>query len=249
MTTTMKKKPHVNPGSLMLVVSVALSILFSSCEKITGEGPVVTQDRAVQNFKAVSAGVSGRIYYTVSPTYKLEITAQQNILDILETFVSNGELIIKFRNGVNVHHHEEIVVRISGPSPEGITLSGSASFDLAGTVTGDQLDLQVNGSGNITSERVAVTDRLEATITGSGNITINDGTAKTTKTKISGSGNIQLSGVAAQDAETEISGSGNIRLKAAQNLNARISGSGSVYYLGTPQVSTQISGSGSVRPL
>lgn len=245
----MKKNSHLQNCSLLLIVSAILTFVFSSCEKIRGEGPVVTQNRTIQHFNSVSTGISGRITYTISPDYRIELKAQQNILDILETIVVNNELIIRFRNGVNVRSHEQIGVDISGPSPEGITVSGSGGFELFGGISGANLNLRVSGSGNMRLDNVTLTDRLEATISGSGNISIDNGTANTENAKISGSGNIQTSGVSVQHADTDISGSGNIRVKVGQNLNARISGSGSVYYAGSPQITTQISGSGNVRPL
>lgn len=249
MITTMKKNAHLQNTSLLLVATIVLALIFTSCEKIRGEGPVVTQDRTVQSFKTVAAGVSGRITYTISPVYSLQLKAQQNILDVLETVVVNNELIVKFRNGVNVRSHEDIEVNISGPSPEGINISGSGGFDLFGELTGTSLNLRVSGSGNMRLDEVTLTEKLDATVSGSGNISIDNGMARTENAKISGSGNVHTAGVAVQNADADISGSGNIRVKVMQNLNARISGSGSVYYAGTPQISTHISGSGNVRPL
>ncbi len=247
--TSKMKTVKADLRNLTTLILSMFTIVITSCEKIKGEGPVVTQERTVQSFHAVSAGVSGRITYSVSPTYKVELQAQKNILDILETFVSADELIIKYKNGVNVHSHDEIVINISGPSPESISLSGDASFDVPGTVTGDRLQLRVSGSGDIEVGQISLTDKLEATITGSGNINVLQGTVKQTNLRISGSGNIHSTGVASQQADAEISGSGNIRVKASDKLNARISGSGSIYYLGTPQVTTNVSGSGNVKPL
>jgi hypothetical protein len=234
---------------ITVVILFMCCILFASCEKIRGEGPTVTQERTVQPFHAISAGISGRINYSVSPTYKVELQAQQNILDIIETIVSSGELIIKFRNGVNVRSHENIVVNISGPSPDAISLSGDASLRVSGNVSADRLQLRVSGSGDIEVDQVSVSDKLEATITGSGNIDVLQGAAKQVNLRISGSGNIRSTGVAAEQAEAEISGSGNIRVKVSDKLNARISGSGSIYYIGSPQITTNVSGSGNVRPL
>ncbi|MCG2617809.1 DUF2807 domain-containing protein [Terrimonas sp. NA20] len=249
MITSKMKTVKADLSTLITLTLIMVSTAFTSCEKIKGEGPVATQERAVQPFHSVTAGVSGHITYTVSPSYKVELQAQKNILDILETFVSADELIIKFKNGVNVRSHEEIVINISGPTPGSVSLSGDASFDLPDAIAGDRLRLRVSGSGDIEVKQASLTDKLEATITGSGNINVRQGTVKQADLRISGSGNIDGTGLSALQADAEISGSGNIRVKASDKLNARISGSGSIYYLGTPQVTTSVSGSGSVRPL
>lgn len=249
----MKTKKNSSVKTHLRIVTAAIllmcSAFFTSCEKVRGEGPVITQERTVQSFTAVSAGISGRVNYTVSPIVKVELQAQQNILDIIETFVTTDELIIKFKNGVNVRSHEEIIVNISGPSPKSVSLSGDASLDVSGPVSGDGLQLRVSGSGDIKADQVFLTDKLEATITGSGDIDVLQGTARQATLRISGSGSIRSTGVSVQQAEAEISGSGNIRVKVSDKLNARISGSGSIYYTGSPQITTNISGSGTVRPL
>lgn len=232
----------------MLSATIALAGL-SSCEKIVGEGPVVIQERALQNFRYVSVGVGGKVNYKIDPTYKVEIQAQQNILDVLETVMDGEELVIKFRNGVNVRDHEQITINISAPVVEGVSLGGSAGFNLTGVVNADHLTLRVSGSGNIQVQQAILANRLDATISGSGNITVLQGSADNEMLKISGSGNINTADFTVLKANTDISGSGNVKVNASQQLDASISGSGSVYYRGTPVVSTHISGSGSVRPL
>lgn len=250
MIIKMKTNSFAGNRSVITILSLFLSFLFCSCEKLIGEGPVVTQERTVQNFKAVSSGIGARVTYTVSPVVKLELKAQQNILDVVEAFVSGGELILKFKDNVNLGGHEQIIVDINGPSPESINIHGSGGCDIIGDITGDKLKLGVTGSGNIKLGNTTLSDKLEAIVTGSGNILFQEeGSAKTMYARIAGSGNIQSAKVTVQNAEAEISGSGNISVKATDNLLARISGSGTVYYAGSPVITTQISGSGSVRPL
>ena len=82
--------------SVVAVLAVALSI-FPSCEKVVGEGPLVTQTRTVGNFTGISSEMSGKVNFAVAPEYKVEITAQQNILDVLNTNVVNGVLHIDFK--------------------------------------------------------------------------------------------------------------------------------------------------------
>lgn len=233
---------------IMLAAAAAL-FMTPSCEKVEGEGPLQTETRSVINFSGVDAGIAGKINYKIDPVYSVEIIAQQNILDVIETFEQNGYLRIKVKDGKRIKSHEEIVINISAPSADHLHLSGSGDLSVTGNNAVANLDMRVSGSGNIVVSDATVTGKIKVVISGSGNMQVQSGTAKDLDLKISGSGKITLDGVAADKATTHTSGSGNIYVNLSQSLDATISGSGSVYYRGTPQITTHISGSGKILPL
>lgn len=234
---------------LVFIGVVMISVFMTSCEKVVGDGPMVTETRAVTNFKSLYVSVSGKVYYKIDPVYKVEVRAQQSILPVLQTNLNGEELVIKFKDGVRVKEYEDISIYISAPTVEGIYLSGSADVDLTGKVQATSLALKLSGSGNIRVQEAQLTDRLTTTISGSGNITVDNGSCVNQTLKITGSGKLDLLNVPAQQVYTDISGSGDMRVNVSQKLEAVISGSGSVFYKGTPLVSTRISGSGTVRPI
>lgn len=242
------QKNVIMKNVILLALSAICVLSFTSCEKVVGEGPIVTETRAVAGFKRVGVSISGKVNYKIDPIYKVEVQAQQNILDILQTNKVGDELVIKFQDGKRVKAHEDIIVTISAPMAEGVNLSGSANIDLINPVAAPSLALRVSGSGNINVFQAAITDQLTATISGSGNINVSSGTARNENLTISGSGNIDFRDLAAEKVISKISGSGNIRVNCSQQLDATISGSGSVFYRGTPAVTTHISGSGKVMP-
>ena len=225
------------------LVLIAMAMLFSSCEKVNGDGPVVTQTRNITNFAGVDLRVSADVYFEQSPTYKVEVSAQQNILDVMETYVSDNKLVVKFENDVRVKSHDPIIVRVWAPSADHFKISGSGSISATGTLNPSNMEFDISGSGNINVVELN-TATIDVDISGSGDVKVNSGTSTHEKIRISGSGDVDLGNVAASSADTHTSGSGDIRLHAAQNLTVRISGSGSVYYKGTPVINSTISGSG-----
>ena len=235
-----------------LVVVILLLVtglfIFPSCEKVVGEGPLVTQTRIVGNFTGVSSEMSGTVNFAIAPEYKVEITAQQNILDVLNTNVVNGVLHIDFKNNVRVREHEDLLINITAPYADYFRLSGSGNMNVQGDITANNLKVTLSGSGDITVQNAAIADKIDADISGSGNISIAGGSAVNEDVDISGSGKVEMAGVDAQNAVTHTSGSGDVKLALSTNLDAHISGSGSVYYHGNPIISTHISGSGRVIP-
>lgn len=236
---------------LIITFSAISSIALFSCEKekIWGEGPLVTEARTIDNFTGVSSAVPGRVNYKIDAVYKVEIIAQRNILDVIETFVDNGMLRVRFRNNVSVGSHEDITVNLSSPSLYHLGLSGTGDIEVDGNLTTSHLDMDVSGAGNIYVENAVVSGEIDARISGSGNIDIGSGSASNEDLRISGSGSMNMSDVPAERAEINISGSGDMKVNLSQSINARISGSGSVLYRGNPVITMQVSGSGTVRPL
>ena len=233
---------------VVVVLLTAGIFIFPSCEKVVGEGPLVTQTRSVANFSGVSSEMSGKVNFAIAPEYKVEITAQQNILDVLNTNVVNGVLHIDFKDNVRVRQHEDLLINITAPYADYFRLSGSGNMNVQGDITANNLKVILSGSGDIAVQSAVVADKIDAEMSGSGNIFIANGSAMNEDVDISGSGKVEMPGVNAESAVTHTSGSGDVKLAVSKNLDAHISGSGSVYYHGNPIISTHISGSGRVIP-
>ena len=232
----------------VVVLLAAVLFIFPSCKKVVGEGPLVTQTRTVGNFTGVSSEMSGTVNFAIAPVYKVEITAQQNILDVLNTNVVNGVLHIDFKDNVRVKQHEDLLINITAPYADYFRLSGSGNMNVQGDLAANNLKVTISGSGNIAVANATIADKIDADVSGSGNISIANGSAVNEEVDISGSGKVEMPGVAAQNAVTHTSGSGDVKLALSTNLDVNISGSGSVYYHGNPIISTHISGSGKVIP-
>jgi len=223
-----------------------MTVYLTSCEKVTGDGPLVTQTRSVVNFSGIDLRVSGDVEFKQDPNYKVEVTAQQNILDVMETYVSNNRLVVKFKNDVIVKSHESVHVVVSAPSFYSLKLSGSGSMVATGPISPANMEIDISGSGNINIPELH-TGLIDVDISGSGSVAVGSGTATEEALKISGSGSIDLSTIPVQKANTRTSGSGDTRLNVASNLDVTISGSGNVYYKGNPIINASISGSGKVK--
>ena len=233
-------------NSAVFLVLFLLSIGFSSCEKVKGKGDVVSQTRTVTGYTAINLGIDAIIYFTTDSSYYLEVRAQQNILDVLETTMGSGNVLkINYRKGVLVGKHEPITIFIAAPDVREFDISGSGDIFINNPLLTHYVSMNISGSGNISAFQVE-THELDVTISGSGNVSVNTGQASIERLKISGSGNIDVVGVESDSSFVTISGSGNASVWASKLLDITISGSGNVYYTGTPTIYTHISGSGSV---
>lgn len=232
----------------MLFLGVLL-FSFSSCEKVKGKGEIVNEIRNVSNFTGISLAIDANVYFSPDTSYYLEVRAQQNIQDVLETVLgSNNTLIIRYKNGVIVGKHEPIRIFVAGPAIRVLTISGSGDILVDTPWLNNYAEAAVSGSGNIRISTLE-SNEFQATISGSGNVVSTSGTVNYQDLRISGSGNIDLVGVESDTTMAKISGSGNISVWVNKLLDVTISGSGNVSYKGNPVINSHISGSGSIIKL
>src|SRR6187431_2525597 len=124
---------------IMLAAAAAL-LTATSCRKVVGEGPLQTESRNITDFSGVSASIGGKIFYKIDPVYKLEITAQRNILDVIQTSKINGHVILKVKDGVRIKSNEDITVNISAPTADYLHISGIGDLMVTGNINAANLD-------------------------------------------------------------------------------------------------------------
>ena len=158
----------------VLLLSIVATCTFQSCKKINGDGPVVTETRYMTGFHVISSSIDGDIHFTPSAGYSMEIRAQQNILDIINTRVRNGELIIEFDDRRNIGRHAPIDVYIAAPGVDGFDLSGSGNMNIGRTLNTGNVSFSVSGSGSVNASEI-IANSFNGRISGSGDININNG--------------------------------------------------------------------------
>jgi len=192
---------------------------------ISGSGNVVTEQRSVSGFSAVSLSGSGKLLIEQTGTESLTITADDNLLPHIKSDVGGGRLELGTKEfGVNIRPSTDITYKLTVRNLSSLDISGSGSADAKGIQT-DKLKIDISGSGRVSA----------------------DGTADDVGIDISGSGGYRGETFRTKRANIEISGSGTAIVAVSDKLDVDVSGSGSVTYIGDPQVKQQISGSGSVR--
>ncbi|HLP56305.1 MAG TPA: head GIN domain-containing protein [Fluviicola sp.] len=234
--------------SMKMILPIGLLFLVAtSCQKhfgtIKGKGNNVTEIRSVTNFNKIKLDMDADVTYVQDSIFYVEISAQSNLMSVIKTTVSAGELRIE--NTKWIRKHNPITFIIHSPTIVGMTVSGSGNINANGAITTGSMDLKISGSGNISLYSLQ-SGEFDATISGSGNISVVNGTVNNQRATISGSGNIETLNLTSANANAKISGSGDISIRVTQLLDAMISGSGDIIYAGSAAVNATISGSGSV---
>ena len=244
--------------SLSLMMSVLLltsfTIAHAQTKRVVTSKNYVTQKVEADRFNAIQLLGSADIVYRQSASTTVEIYGSDNIVPLLETYTSNGTLTVKFKKNTRIINRGKLIVKVSSPELNKITVNGSGDIKLAnGIQTNKNIDVTVNGSGDIAGEGFQC-EAITVSVRGSGDIKLQKIQSKTcvvsiagsgdvvlsgqtgeAKYRIAGSGDISASGLRAVNTSASVSGSGDIECHADKKLTARVSGSGSVAYKGNPE--------------
>jgi len=227
-----------------VIVSGCIVVDLNGCgkETVKGSGEVVSEERAVSEFKTISLKGVGRVVLTQGQTHSVTIQTDDNIVPLIETEVQNDKLIISQGN-YNLRP-TTLNFNITVAHLKGIAISGAGDVIGKSRFVSDDFFAKISGSGDMALELDVA--ELETTISGSGSMNL-AGQTDRHDASISGSGKINAFDMHTQNLSLKVSGSGNCKVNATETLHVRISGSGDVIYKGHPRITSKISGSGSLE--
>lgn len=221
-----------------LVVLVIAGFAMSSCNNntthianasgdlIEGSGKELTNIRYPGNkFSRVNSQIAADLNITCSGKDSLKVTADSNLIPLIETTVQDDTLKISAKKSFKTKN--KILIEVNPTTLKSFKLSGSGNTNIS-EVKGDHLDLELSGAGNLNAS----------------------GQVKKVSVDMSGSGNWDLEHLDVNDATIKVNGSGNVTVFCRKSLDCYISGSANVRYRGNPDTITKdISGSGRVSKL
>lgn len=226
---------------------VLLALSQTGCDDhgVKGSGVSSSESRKVGDFHAISLTGSMDIDYTDGPAEDVVIEAEDNILPLITTEVKDGRLVIRTKDNTSIRTHKKILVKVTAPDVEELSLAGSGTIRLVNEwEQDDHIKVAVTGNGNIIG--TVNSPQVKVAVTGSGDVKMK-GATKDLAVDIAGSGSFDGYDLKAENTEVHVGGSGDAKVHASVKLDVHVAGSGSVDYHGNPQVNSSTSGSGSVH--
>jgi Putative auto-transporter adhesin, head GIN domain len=205
---------------LLLVVPFAAGCLHH--DQVVGSGQRLREKREVAAFTSIKTEGAYEIKVVCQQALSLEVEADDNIMPLIKTEVSNGVLRIKSSRGYSVDH--PIVIKIGAPNLEAINSSGAGTVEITG-LKNDKFEIDSNGAPTI---RVA-------------------GETGTLEIEANGAGRIDAHKLRAAKGTIAVNGVTKIEVHANDELNVTVMGPASVIYSGDPKVSKTVHGPGSVE--
>jgi len=210
--------------SLLLVLAgQGGCILRLRSNAIQGSGIEETQSRQIEDFQRIQLSGVGDVEVQVGTPTSLEISFDNNLLEMVHTRVVDGELLIE----TSGHYNSKLplLVKLTTPSLQQIKLSGVGSMELTG-VDNESLEVDVSGVGTLTAS----------------------GKVKDLRVQLNGTGKANLEELVADSVTVTVSGVGNAKVHATQSVKATSSGVGGITIYGNPpKVDSKSSGVGTIR--
>ena len=191
---------------------------------VLGSGRFVTESRPVNGIAAIAASGAIRVHAAFTGSESLEITAEHNLLPLLDSVVVGDRLTLGWKPGVASVQSHGIDVRVGVRTLRGIDASGACVVDVDGLAGGD-FRVALSGASQFTGH--GAVDRLDADLSGASRMTA--------PTLTAGIATVRLSGASA------------VLLRVVQSLTGSVDGASTLDYLGDPSVQVSTSGASVVR--
>ena len=206
----------------------------------------ITKTSDLTDFTKVQLNTSSDINIKMGNTYSIEMVGDEERIGNTILEMKNDTLKIKHKKG-NFHYDndQDMVINVVMPDIESMQINGSGDAEIEG-VDNASLDLNVNGSGDLYVN--GKSEELEISINGSGNISMLEVMVRYVEISINGSGDVELDGGTCQSLEIDIHGSGDVEAKdmKCQDVNVEVAGSGDSEVYASNSLTFDSHGSGSV---
>lgn len=237
--------------TIIITTFLVFATLFSSCnfdidlgEK--GNGKVVKQERTVsQEFDQIKGSEGLDVYITQGSENKIVVEADENLLDLIETEVTNGKLIIS--TSENIRSAEAKIVHVT--VKELTSLQASSGAEVTGISGIKSEDLSIKSSSGAEIDIDVFSNKLD--ISASSGATVNiKGKASDLTVRTSSGSEVDAKDLLLLTCDAKASSGAEITVNVKEKLEVKVSSGGEINYYGNPvSVNKNDSRSGNVRKM
>lgn len=206
------------------ILLLLLALPVAACKHhsgVKGNGNRQVQQRNVGQFTSISTEGAFTVQVVAQQDVSLEIEGDENILPLIMTDVSGSELRLRSSEGYSTS--EPIVIKISVPNLESISIAGAGKFDIKG-LKNDKFSINANGAPVI---KVS-------------------GATKELNIDTNGAAKIDTHSLTASRGVVDSKGVSSVEVDVKDQLDVTVSGPSTVTYDGNPTVNKTVNGPGRV---
>ncbi len=235
----------------LILAGISITLIYFRVQlsrhpiQIMGSGDVITEERQLGLFDAVSVNGKFNVELHISDSNKLIINAYEDLMEYINTDINNNTLVIDFQ--LKTGRYKKIEIDVYVNSINSLEVSSGASINSTDTVYAFSFNHLVS-SGAQSSLILNVDDlHLESS---SGSRAVIMGLARTVRAKTNSGAQIRAAELSADVCHIDASSGANAQVTANNELHVNASSGSNVRYGGNPAVQNiSTSGGASVKPL
>ncbi len=241
------KKHSVRRFTGMTLILGIILMMQTGCtyafKGVKGNGNIVKQERNISNFSGLEVGGAFRVFLTQGDEEKLVVEADENLLDIIETKVRGGILIISTNE--NIKQFKTMNIYLTFKSIDDMEISGACHLSGENKFRFNDLDLDCSGASEVDIKLSA--NSLNMDISGASSVDLY-GSVEKISLDISGASSLDAYELETVNCYVEVSGAAGARISVSNELSAEVSGASKLRYKGNPKlISHEVSGAGSLK--
>jgi len=235
--------------STFFCAALFLAAFMTGCSGvvIAGSGVKASEAHELAEFTSIEFSGQGDVLLVQTDDHTLTIEADDNILPLLKSEVSDGVLKLWTDTGKPAALKPQVPIRyeIGFEKLEELDISGAGNFR-CDKLKGKEFTISLSGAGDI-GMRLDLA-KLTARISGAGEVELT-GKAGEQDIKVSGAGEWNGRELKSDAVTIGLTGAANAAVNVTSELVINISGVGTVAYIGDPEVTQSVSGMGVVKKL
>ncbi len=233
-----------------IIAFFTLSITFTSCcyvsqTKVSGNGNVITEERAVASFTKLDISGAYKVILEEGEKESLKIETDENLLKYISTDVEDG--VLRISNGSKNLDYTKLRIYLVVKNITHIKARGAVTIKSEKVIRSDSMEMK--GSGAIKIDMQLDVPSLTVKMSGASTITLK-GRSDSASVKASGASTYKAEDFQVNKYKISMSGAGTANILVVDEMSVRMSGAGTLKYKGDPQKThINISGAGSVSKL
>lgn len=239
---------NVMRAALIMVFAILLSGQSAGGQfwrraSLRGSGDIISEVRDLKGFSNIEAGSASNVYISFGDQWHVEIEADDNVMDEIETEVRNETLSIGMSGSVRTIGRITFNVYVTLPELNTLKASGAADIIFEDPVKQQKISLKASGASNI--KLTVDVDALEIVTSGASDIDI-EGFAHYAEVTASGASDIKGARFECVVADVKLSGASDMRAVITEKITGSLSGASDLRIIGNPEVRVSSSGASSV---
>ncbi|WP_461303445.1 head GIN domain-containing protein [Aureisphaera sp.] len=240
--------------SIKIIALASLAIVASACNfdfnfgQTNGNGNVQVEERRVEgDFTEVRGSAGLDVYLTEGDEEKIVVEADENLHDLIETEIVNGELRVGVASGQNIGRAKAKKVHVTYTTLTSI--SASSGSDVIGNSVIKNETLELSSSSGADLEVEIFAKEVVADVSSGADLKVS-GRATNLIAEASSGSDLKAKDLEVKTCRAKASSGADIVVNVRDEINGRASSGGDIRYYGNPTaVSVKDGASGSVRKM